>query len=206
MVLILFNLVFLIMKNMSNIKRQLRDLENTSFGPVTDKHYSISESNVKSRHNSMSNISPSLSNAKLFPDKKYSFITFKTEKMKNEIEEIKKQFLSYNTPQDQNSSISKAKATKCTLLNDSYDNNDIPYYIVKRKRSLFWRFKRPNKAEKFFINKNNNCRNSNNYTQDKLINPSVFNHSNDREFNMFMKDMSIWKEKKIAEWKDINLF
>ena len=138
MVLILFNLVFLIMKNMSNIKRQLRDLENTSFGPVTDKHYSISESNVKSRHNSISNISPSLSNAKLFPDKKYSFITFKTEKMKNEIEEIKKQFLSYNTPQDQNSSISKAKTTKCTLLNDSYDNNDIPYYIKYATDAICW--------------------------------------------------------------------
>lgn len=189
---------------MSKIKKQLKDLENTSIGPVTDKHYSLSESNIKSNHNSICNISPSSSNTILFPDKKYSFITFNTEKMKNEIEEIKKQFLSYNIPEDKRISISKA--TKCVLLNDSYDNDDIPYYIVKRKRSLFWRFNKLNKAENFFISKNKNNRNYNNNTQDKLINPSVFNHSNDKEFNMFMKDMSIWKEKKIAEWKDINLF
>ena len=169
-----------------------------------------------------SNMNSSIDNIDKFMEKKfkreYSFISFNNDKILSEINELKNSFMLPSTtspsvvsngiyhkphPQHYNNKI---------LYNNNNNNMNINYnktFIPKQRpyKTLFKLYDKPNKAKLIFSQKQHNHQQQNginNYNQEtSLVTP--FNHNNDLDYVTFMKEMSEYKEQKIAEWKDVYL-
>lgn len=172
---------------MLRIKKELHNISITSLGPLTEK--SLSQDNKRIIQQSKSKT-------------KSDNLDLKSEQIKKEIKEVKDKYLSMSFSQNQSLlSNSNNCSVQTQLIDEVKDENEISYYIVKNKRSIFHRLNKPNKGKEFISLKNEEKK-----QLTSIINPEIFNHSNDKEYNRFMKDMSEWKVKKIAEWKNIILF
>lgn len=170
---------------MSRIQKELHNLSKTSLGPVTEKLYSKDTINI----NKQSISKPIISSLDL-----------KTKQIKQEIDEVKKQYLSMSFDKNDSELLSNLNSysPKSNISDEIHDENEVSYYIVKKNKSIFHRLNKPNKGKEFIMKKIEKKKG--------LIDSKIFNHSNDLEYNRFMKEMSEWKNKKIAEWKTIILF
>ena len=164
---------------MSRIKKELHNISKTSLGPVTEKLYSKEAVCL---------------NKQSKPKPIVSSLDLKTEQIKKEIDDVKNQYLSMSF--DKNDS-----GFHANLNDDVQYENEVSYYIFKRKKSIFHRLNKPNKGREFILTKIEKKK-----ELTELINSRIFNHSNDLEYIRFMKEMSEWKNKKITEWKNIILF
>ena len=164
-----------------------------------------------------SNMNSSIDNIDKFMEKKfkreYSFISFNNDKILSEINELKNSFM-LSTPisneiyykphqQQHNNNV----LYKNNNMNISYNQTFIPKQ--RPFKTLFKLYDKPNKAKLFFSQRHNHqnqndIKGLNNYHQEtSLVTP--FNHNNDLDYVTFMKEMSEYKDKKIAEWKDVYL-
>ena len=144
--------------------------------------------------------------------REYSFISFNNDKILSEIHELKNTFmLSATSPALPNGTYYQPQQHNTTythnLMNNSYNQTFIPKQ--RPFKTLFKSYAKPDKAKLFFTQRhqqpilNDKNGTSSYYQETSLVTP--FNHNNDLEYVTFMREMSEYKNQKIAEWKDVYL-
>lgn len=187
--------------------------ENSRNCKQNETCYQLSSSQHLNMNSSIDNNIDKLMEKKF--KREYSFISFNNDKILSEINELKNSFMLpstttssvvsngiYHKPHPQNHN-NNTLYNNNNKMNISYNKTFIPKQ--RPYKTLFKLYDKPNKAKLFFSQRQHNQNGiNNNYNQEtSLVTP--FNHNNDLEYVTFMKEMSEYKDQKIAEWKDVYL-
>lgn len=210
----------------TKIKRQLNQINQPLLNETQSKPNNPKETIQKHSHKTRFISTPQKESKKQLPQqhpllqRDYSFITFKKDKIISEIKDLKKQFLSNNSTysnikpsvplyqEEQKVSSFEENLHDLNFNDDSFDEEIIPKKQVFK--SIFKRYEKPNKGDLFFTERQKNKilrqrGGLHNYEETNMINPAIYDHENDSDYTMFMRDMNAFRDKKYAEWKNVYL-
>lgn len=194
---------------MSRIQRQLKiiDESNTKSNDASLKESEVLEKETrKNRYISPQTRSPNRLRPSRSPSTedimKFPYSQYKTEKIKQEINEIKQIFLKskiQNPSLEEKYSFSLKKDNQSTLSSDKEDNDfDSAVPSPRKYKSIFDGYYRVNKEKiKEIRIKNKKSR----IPTQTLV--KQYNHENDIDYKIFMEQLSEYPNKKIKQWKQL---